>query len=149
MQQLIYAMQFKSRAVPEEAQPGVIHVRGDAASSSITTVINDGGLTGGFDPAAVALAHFESDVTIGQDGTFTEVGSITFGNSRNRLYFKTAGRGWMNDSPDSAFKQGAVTWTVERGEGQFAGGGGVITSNFTLDKEGEVSDYQLGVLYIP
>ena len=149
MQQLVYAMQFKSRAVPGEGQPGVIHVRGDAASSSITTIINEGGLTGGFDPASVATAHFESDVTMGSDGTFTEVGSITFGNGRNRVYFTTAGRGWMGQSPDPALKQGAVTWTVERGDGQFAGGGGVITSNFTLDEEGEVLDYHMGVLYIP
>ena len=149
MQQLVYAMQFKSRAVPREGQSGVMHVQGDAASSSITTVINEGGLTGGFDPAAVVPVQFESDVTVGADNTFTEAGSITFGSSRNRLYFKTVGRGWMGESPDPTLKQGTVTWTVDRGEGQFAGAGGVITSNFTLDEKGEVSDYHLGVLYIP
>ena len=33
-------------------------------------------------------------------------------------------------------------------EGQFARAKGVITSNFTLRSDGEVSDYQLGVLYL-
>lgn len=149
MQQIVYAMQFKSRAVPPEGESGVMRVSGEAASSSITTVVNEGGLTGGFDPAAVVAARFESEVKLAADGTFTETGSIVFGNPRNRVRFSTVSPGWMGQSPEPKFKQGTITWKVDGGEGQFAGAGGVITSNFTLDDEGEVSDYQLGILYIP
>lgn len=148
MQQIVYAMQFKSRAVPSEGG-GVMRVRGEAASSSITSVVNDGGLTGGFDPAAVVPAQFESEVKLGADGTFTETGSIAFGSPKHRLRFSTVTPGWMGASPDAKLKQGTITWKVDGGEGQFAGAGGVITSNFTLDEQGEVSDYHLGVLYIP
>ena len=149
MQQLVYAMQFKSKALPEEGQSGVITVKGDASSASITTVINEGGLTGGFDPAAVVPVHFESKVTMGTGNEFTEAGSIVFGISRTRLFFSTVGRGWMGECPDPLYKQGTVTWRVDGGEGQFAGAGGLITSNFTMDEKGEVIDHHLGVVYIP
>ena len=149
MQQIVYAMHFKSRAVPSEGDSGFIRVRGDAASSSITSVINDGGLTGGFDPASVAPAQFESEVKIASDGTFTEKGSITFGNPKHRLHFSSVNPGWMGQSPVATLKQGTITWRVEGGDGQFARAGGLITSNFTLDEQGEVNDYHVGVLYIP
>jgi hypothetical protein len=141
-------MQFKSRAVPGDETPGIIRVRGDAASSSITTVINEGGVTGGFDPASVAPAQFESEVRIAADGTFTETGTITFGNSKHRLRFSSVTPGWMGPSPVPGLKQGTITWKVDGGEGQLSGASGIITSNFTLDEQGEVFDHHMGVLYI-
>jgi hypothetical protein len=145
MQQLIYTMHFKGHAVPSEQS---MTVAGNAVSRSVTTVINAGGLTGGFDPAAIADATFESEVTLVTRSTFTERGSITFGDGGHRLRFVTVGEGWMGESPDPALKQGTITWTVEGGEGQFQGARGTITSNFTLDEAGEVNDYHLGVIYL-
>jgi hypothetical protein len=34
------------------------------------------------------------------------------------------------------------------GEGQFGGASGYITSNFTMDESGHVTDNQLGVIYV-
>ena len=42
-----------------------------------------------------------------------------------------------------------MTWQVERGEGQFTGASGLITSNFFMSATGEVSDYHCGVLWVP
>jgi hypothetical protein len=44
---------------------------------------------------------------------------------------------------------GAVTWHVERGEGQLAGASGLIISNFCVSATGEVTDYHCGVLWGP
>ncbi len=148
MQQLVYAIQFKGAASPMEGRPNELQVHTEAASVSSTSVVNDGGLTGGFDPAAVATVQFESMVTVEDGGAFREKGSITFGTTGHRLFFKCCGDGWMGPSPQEGMKQGSVTWTVEGGEGQFAGAEGVITSNFTVDSNGAVVDYHLGVIYI-
>jgi hypothetical protein len=147
VQQIVYAMQFKGQAAPGESA-GTLQVRGLAASGSITSVINSGGLTGGFDPAAAVPAQFDSEVTLKNDTTFTEKGSITFGNGAHKLRFSTVGEGWLGASPELSAKQGTITWRVDGGEGQFEDAGGVITSNFTLSDTGEVNDYHLGVLYI-
>jgi hypothetical protein len=148
MQQLIYTMHFKGHAAPSEGSSQSMKVAGKAASSSITTVINSGGLTGGFDPAATTNATFESEVMLVTATTFTERGSITFGDGAHRLLFVSVGEGWMEQSPDPALKQGTVTWAVDGGDGQFQGALGTITSNFTLGEDGEVNDYHLGLIYL-
>ncbi len=148
MQQLIYAMQFKGHASPSETTPGAMNVSAKAASCSITTVLNKGGLTGGFDPVAVTNAVFESEVKLLTGGTFTERGTIAFGDAGHSLNFVSVGEGWMGQSPDPALKQGTVTWTVAGGQGQFEGAVGTITSNFTVSEAGEVNDYHLGIIYL-
>src|ERR1700738_2857206 len=90
VQQIVYAIQFKGQAAPG-GSAGTLQVRGVAASGSITSVINSGGLTGGFDPAASIPAQFESDVTLKSEITFTEKGSITFGGDDHKLRFSTVG----------------------------------------------------------
>jgi len=40
-------------------------------------------------------------------------------------------------------------WKVDRGEGQFTGATGLITSNFVVSPEGEVTDHHCGVLFVP
>lgn len=145
MQQLVYALQFKGSATPEADT--VFRVDEKAASASITTVVNSGGLTGGFDPASVAEATFQSRVVLAADGTFSEDGAISFGPSHS-FRFRTKVRGWVEQSPDPALRHGTVTFEIVEGEGQFAGASGLITSNFTMSAEGEVTEHHLGVLYI-
>ncbi|MEP6537874.1 MAG: hypothetical protein ABJF23_21230 [Bryobacteraceae bacterium] len=148
MQQLIYTMLFKGHAAPSESDPQTLHVSLKAASCSITTVINHGGLTGGFDPAAVIDAAFESDVQLLTATTFTERGTISFGKAGHSLNFVSIVDGWMGQSPDPSLRQGTVTWKVDGGQGQFEGACGTITSNFTIAESGEVSDYHLGIIYL-
>jgi hypothetical protein len=45
-------------------------------------------------------------------------------------------------------QQGAVTWRIDGGDGQFAGAQGLITSNFLVGPNGEVTDHHLGVIYL-
>ncbi len=148
MQQLVYTMQFKGHAAPSDTSPGAMNVSAKAASCSITTVLNKGGITGGFDPAAVTNAVFESEVKLVTPGTFTERGTIAFGDAGHRLDFVSVGEGWMGQSPDPALKQGTITWTVDGGQGQFEGAAGTIISNFTVNEAGEVNESHMGVIYL-
>ena len=58
------------------------------------------------------------------------------------------GQGYLGDSPEPKLKSGAGMWRVDGGEGQFEGASGYITSNFTMDESGHVTDNQLGVIYV-
>jgi hypothetical protein len=146
VQQLVYTMQWKGQAIPQSET--VFHVKEKIASTSITTVLNQGGITGGFDPAAVAEGEFETTVELQSNGTFLEHGTIRLTNGHG-LHFRTKVPGWMDTSPDQRYRQGTVTFEVTGGEGQLAKAQGIITSNFFISQEGEVTEHHIGILYIP
>jgi hypothetical protein len=66
-----------------------------------------------------------------------------------RLFFSTVGQGSLGPSAAPGLKQGAVTWQIDRGEGQLAGASGLITSNFFVSATGEVTDHHFVVLWVP
>ncbi|MBV8818796.1 MAG: hypothetical protein JO022_10605 [Acidobacteriaceae bacterium] len=43
---------------------------------------------------------------------------------------------------------GAVIWKVDGGEGQFEKASGYITSNFSVNAEGDVVDYHMGSIFL-
>ena len=146
MKQVIYAMQFKGKAGPGTAA-NVLKASTSASSSTITTVVDAQGVQGKIEPAPGGKAEFESEVTVTGDTSFSEKGSIRFGDG-NRLHFSSIEHGYLGDSAEPKLKSGAVMWRVEGGEGQFAGATGYITSNFTLSDTGEVTDNQFGVIFV-
>jgi hypothetical protein len=114
----------------------------------VTTLVGPEGVHGSVQAASGGKASFESEVTVTGDTSFVESGSISFGDGGHRLRFSTVGQGYLGDSPEPKLKSGAVMWRVDGGEGQFAGASGYITSNFTLDEAGHVTDNQFGVIYV-
>jgi hypothetical protein len=147
MKQIIYAMQFKGQGGPGSS-PNVLKAATSSPSSTVTSVIGPEGLHGSIQAAPGGKASFESEVTVTGDTSFVESGTIRFGNGDHRLRFSTVGQGYLGDSPEPKVKSGAVMWRVEGGEGQFAGASGYITSNFTMDEAGKVTDNQFGVIYV-
>jgi hypothetical protein len=147
MKQIIYAMQFQGQGGPG-GSPNVLKAATSSPSSTLTSVIGPEGLQGGVQAAPGGKASFESEVTITGETSFVESGSIRFGDGNHRLRFSTVGQGHLGDSPEPKLKSGAVMWRVDGGEGQFAGASGYITSNFTMDEAGHVTDNQFGVIYI-
>jgi hypothetical protein len=147
MKQVIYAMQFKGKAAPG-ASANVMKAATSASSNTLTTVIGADGIHGKFEPAAGGNAQFESEVTLTGATSFTEKGTIRFGERNNLLHFSTVEHGYLGESADPKLKSGAVMWRVDGGEGQFAGASGYITSNFTLSEAGEVTDNHFGVIFV-
>lgn len=147
MKQVIFALQFKGKAAPG-ASANVMKASTTSPSSTVTSVVGAEGVQGKIGSAAGGVAQFESEVTITGATSFQEQGSIKFGDGNNRLHFSTVEQGYLGDSPEAGLKSGAVMWRVDRGEGQFAGASGYITSNFTLSDAGEVTDNQFGVIFV-
>lgn len=147
MRQIIYAMQFKGKGGPGD-KPNTLKAMTTSPSCTLTTAIGAEGVRGSVQAAPGDRAAFESEVTITGETSFLEAGSIRFGNGNHRLRFTTVGQGYLGDSAEPGLKSGAVMWRVEGGDGQFAGASGYITSNFTMDGAGNVTDHQFGVIYV-
>jgi hypothetical protein len=149
MKQVMYAMQFKGSAGPKAGVSGVIIASTTAPSCTLSSVVGPDGITGTLLPAPGAKASFESEVTLTGETSFTEAGTIRFGDTNHSLRFSTVGQGFLGKSPDAALQHGSVMWRVEGGGGQFTGASGLITSNFTLSTTGEVIDNHFGLIFVP
>ena len=112
------------------------------------TAVGPDGLSGALQPTAGGEATFTSEVTFTGETAFQETGTITFGDG-HRLHFETVGGGFLGASPDPALKHGTVMWRVAGGEGPFAGASGLITSNFFVGPNLEITDHHFGVLFLP
>ena len=55
----------------------------------------------------------------------------------------------MAPSAVSGLNHGAVLWTINEGDGEFSGGTGIITSNFTFSDQGDVVDNEYVRIYTP
>jgi hypothetical protein len=146
MKHVIYSMQFKGTVVP--GGEGIMKSTTSATSCSIQSLIGPDGVEGTFHPVEGGLAWFESEVRLAGQHAFTETGTISFGEDEHELRFSTVGEGHMGPSADEKYSAGAVTWKVDGGEGQFEGASGYITSNFIITEDGEVTDYQFGVIFL-
>ena len=148
MRQLTYAMRFTGQATPANDTGTVLKASTTSPSTTITSTVGDGGLTGAIAPAPGGEATFTSEVVFSSESAFTETGTITFGEG-NSLTFSTVGEGYLGPSADGSLQHGVVMWRVDGGEGQLAGASGLITSNFFVDATGAVTDHQFGVLFMP
>jgi hypothetical protein len=147
MRQLIYAMRFTGQANPANSDGTVLKAATTAPSSALTSTVSSGGLASSLESADGGEAAFASEVTFTGETAFQEVGTITFGKG-NVLRFGTVGSGYLGGSADSSLKHGTVMWHVKGGEGQFAGATGLITSNFFVGANLEVTDHHFGVLFV-
>lgn len=147
MTQIIFNLQFRGTAAPG-AESGVMKATTSATSCKMETIIGPDGVKGTFSPAEGGLAYFESEVRISAPDTFTESGTISFGDGDHSLRFTTIGQGHLGPSADPKHMHGAVIWKVEGGEGQFEGATGLITSNFILSDTGDVVDHQFGLIFV-
>jgi hypothetical protein len=93
-------------------------------------------------------AVLESAVERFADGSFVEDGTITYGRAGS-VTFDTVGRGHVGPAPDGRGSHGVVMWRVTGGDGRFAGAQGLITSNFTVTPDGQVTDDHFTRLYLP
>jgi hypothetical protein len=133
MYSLAFSLEF--RGYSTELSPGVLTARATAPANGVTA-----------DGAAEAL--LERRVTFLSETSFEDAGSISFGNG-DALRFRSVGLGTFGPSPEAGLRHGTATWAVDGGAGVFAGASGRIVSNFLVAATGELTDHQLGVLFLP
>ena len=71
-----------------------------------------------------------------------------FGNG-NALRFRSSSDGTLAPSAEPGLRHGAAAWVIDGGAGAFEGATGRIVSNFLLSETGDLTDNQLGVLFLP
>ena len=148
MRQINYAMRFSGQANPASPDGSVLHASTSSPSTTITSRVDADGLTGTIEAIAGGEATFTSEVTFTTEHDFLETGTITFG-AGNTLHFSTVGSGYLAPSADPERQHGVVMWRIDRGEGQFTGATGLITSNFFVDGQLQVTDHHFGVILLP
>ena len=154
MRRLIYALQFVR---PAGTIPGGETIL--AASARITTAITPAGVTGEIETLdQYQTAVVQVTAVPNPDGTFTESGTVSFGDPAegNSVHFNSIGVGYLDvyPCPEEPFTAGTVMWSIDQGAGFFDGATGAITSNFLVDRsqahdEGELIAYHFGVIYLP
>ncbi|MGH7949048.1 MAG: hypothetical protein ACREQF_07490 [Candidatus Binataceae bacterium] len=145
MRQIAFALQFMGIVGP--GSDGKLQAKTSAASQAVKAVLGASGIQATVESVAGDSANFESVAEISSDGSFIESGAITYGKA-GKLTFKTLGRG-MGASPIDGLNRGAVVWEVTGGDGKLAGATGLITSNFTVDAPGQITDNHFAVLFLP
>ena len=146
MKPIAYALQFRGVAAVDAS--GLVSARATAPGGSLRTFVESDGVRGGYEPDAGDEAVLQARIALGHDGSFTAVGSITFG-VRHVMRFRTLGNGRLARTPDRHLRQGGAVARIEGGSGQFEGATGRITSNFLLSDTGEITDHQVGLVFVP
>ncbi len=147
MKKILFAFEFRGRVVPGNTET---HLRATSTGHSvrIESSISAASVGGTVEQIEGEPAEFESEVMVTGETSFQESGIIRFGAGPNRIHFSTVGHGHIAVAAEKGFKQGAVTWKIDHGDGQFSGAAGLITSNFLVSDSGEVTDYQFGLLFV-
>ena len=144
MKPITYSLQFRGSVF--ESEPGVLHKQASAPGSALETLIGADGLRSRFVWIADDTeARLDSLLYIVDDQAFTEAGTIAFGRGHT-LWLR--GRGELIQTASPELRQGVGVWVVAGGEGQFADASGRITSNFLVSRTGELTDCQLGVVFV-
>ena len=145
LQPIVYSLQFRGRIT--SVSPRVLEQRASAPSQVLTTTVDANGLAGRVQPGEGEEALLVSRLVLGDDGSFDQSGTIEFAPG-HALAFRSIGAARLGRSPDAHLRHGAAVWDVERGEGQFRGARGRITSNFFVSDTNEVTDNHFGLIFV-
>lgn len=148
MKCLAFALTFHGEAAQVSDDPVKLRAVTNAVSCRHTTEIGSDGVTSAHEAVVGGDASFESEVTVTTPGEFFESGVLDYGHG-NRIHFSTIEIGTSQPGPEEGARHGSVRWKIDRGEGQFEGAMGHITSNFMINAEGRLTDRQFVVAFIP
>ena len=144
-QPIAYSLQFRGRMTSVSSR--VLEQRSSAPSQVLTTTVHANGLAGRVQPGEGEEALLVSRLVLADDGSFDQSGTIEFAPG-HALAFRSIGAARLGRSPDPHLRHGAAVWEVERGEGQFRGAYGRITSNFVVSETNELTDNHFGLIFV-
>jgi hypothetical protein len=142
---LTYALEFRGEAVEDR---GSFAKRASATPCSHVTRLGHAGLESGFvyDDGREE-AFLESRLWMNGGGSFTESGAVYFGHG-HELHLRTVDPGRLGPSAEDDLRHGTAVLEVVGGTGQFEGATGRISSNFVLSETGDLTDNQLGLVFL-
>ena len=146
MNQITYTSQFNGRFEP--ANDNGTTLKGRTSAPRCTIVVEERARNGARVPRELGGAEIKSTVIYTSATTFQQYGTISFENSKDRLHFSTQGQGHIADDPSKTLKLGSAILRIDRGDGRFRQASGLITSNFVVNNDGEVTDNQVGVVQV-
>ena len=145
MKPIVFSLQFRGCARPLGTDR--LRLTLSAPSSAVISRVGPGGLRSVLEDVPGAEAKLETELSFDDGAAFDDVGRIEFGRG-HVVNFRSVGLGCLSPSPDPNLRHGALVREVEGGTGQFAGARGLITSNFFISDTGEVTDNDLGLIFV-
>jgi hypothetical protein len=142
---IAYSLQFRGSV--RELSERVLELRATARSQQLITTIDGAGVAGRVEFAEGEEALLVTRLMLTPDGSFDESGTISFGH-KSSIRFRTIGSGRLSASADPDLRHGTAVWEIEDGKGQFERARGRITSNFLLSNTGDLTDNQLGLIFV-
>jgi hypothetical protein len=142
---LTYALEFRGEAYDDGTG---ISMRASAPPCSHVTQLAHEGVESRFvyDDSAEE-AFMESRLTLNGGGAFSAGMTLDFGHG-HELHLRTVDDGRLVDSAEENLRHGTAAFEVVEGTGQFEGATGRITSNFVVSNTGELTDNQLGIVFV-
>jgi hypothetical protein len=143
---LTYALEFRGEARDDGSE---ISMRASAPPCSHVTQLAHEGVESRFVyDDGVEEAFMESRLTLnGGGGAFSARMTLDFGHG-HELHLRTLDDGRLVDSADENLRHGTAAFEVVEGTGQFEGATGRITSNFVVSDTGDLTDNQLGIVFV-
>ena len=148
MRELVFALEFRGKAAEVPGTEGRRQARTTASSQTFSTLLTADGVQARLEPHSGEIAVLEAQVHRFGDGTFVEHGTIAYGLA-GTVSFETLGRGWVRPGPTPGSSGGGVLWRIKGGDGLFANAQGLITSNFIVSGDGDVTDNHFARIYLP
>lgn len=137
---ITYALQFRGQA---QESGRVAHATARAPSTMLVSVVDRDGPHGHFEEVGASEALLR--VVLDEDGPVS--GEIDFG-SGNTLRLVAVERCAPRDTVTRHLRHGAALFEVAAGTGRLTGATGWITSNFLVSDSGDLTDNQLGLLFL-
>ena len=139
MQRSTMAARYRGEAAAPAGEPPQTDPR--ASSASIEAVTADGS------DAGIERASYENHVVYTGESTFSETGTISFGDGE--LEIASLSDGTLGPSADPEVLHGVVAYRITAGRGRFEGASGLITSNFLLwPAKGEFEERQVAIVFV-
>jgi hypothetical protein len=148
VRQLVYALRFRGTARRTGIDGNVLETASSAPSCRIETSFDSGRLTGQLTQESGAEATAKSAMVFTGETSFQETGTIELGQSGHRLRFSTVGSAYLDPVSDGGCRHGAAIRRIDGGDGQFAGAHGLIASLVVLSDTDEITDNQLGIVFL-